>query len=76
MPNSSPYRPTGWAASRRVLVHAVRFVQFGFTPSGSALDRIAELATRGAVRPFLERVLPFTAVAQAHALSEAARART
>jgi NADPH:quinone reductase-like Zn-dependent oxidoreductase len=51
----------------------VRFVQFGFTPSGSALDRIAALAARGEVRPFLERVLPFTSVAEAHALSEAGR---
>jgi NADPH:quinone reductase-like Zn-dependent oxidoreductase len=49
----------------------VRFVQFGFSPSGSALDRIAELAASGAVRPFLSRVLPLTSIAEAHQLSEA-----
>ncbi|HEY0816583.1 MAG TPA: NADP-dependent oxidoreductase [Pseudonocardia sp.] len=51
----------------------VRFVQFGFTPSGSALDRIAALAARGEVRAFVERVLPFASVAEAHELSEAGR---
>jgi NADPH:quinone reductase-like Zn-dependent oxidoreductase len=53
----------------------VRFVRFGFTPSGADLAEIAALADAGKLRVHVERVLPLRAAAEAHALSETGRVR-
>jgi NADPH:quinone reductase-like Zn-dependent oxidoreductase len=48
----------------------LRFVEFGFTPSGADLAEVAA----GGVRPVVDEVLPLEDAAKAHALSETGRA--
>jgi NADPH:quinone reductase-like Zn-dependent oxidoreductase len=67
-PDRAPIRAE---AERRGL----RYVEFGFTPSGADLAHITELVDRRALRPIVERTLPFTAAAEAHRLSESGHAR-
>lgn len=48
----------------------LRFVEFGFTPSGTDLESIAELTDSGALQVSVEKVLPLREAAEAHRLSE------
>ncbi|MEU5612010.1 zinc-binding dehydrogenase [Streptomyces sparsogenes] len=50
-----------------------RYVEFGFTPSGSDLGEIGALVERGALRVAVEEVLPLQDVARAHELSGSGR---
>ena len=56
------------AASR-----GLRFVEFGFTPSGADLASIAALVERGSLHVAVDQVLPLEAAAKAHELSETNR---
>ncbi|GAA1932871.1 NADP-dependent oxidoreductase [Kitasatospora viridis] len=49
------------------------YVEFGFTPVGADLARLAELAAEGTVRVALAEVLPLAEAATAHRLSEGGR---
>ncbi|MFC7644192.1 zinc-binding dehydrogenase [Streptosporangium lutulentum] len=53
----------------------LRFVEFGFTPSGADLESIAALVERGGLRVVVEEVLPMGEVAKAHELSETGRVK-
>nr|WP_131772704.1 MULTISPECIES: NADP-dependent oxidoreductase [Protofrankia] len=53
----------------------LRFVEFGFTPSGVDLESIAKLVERGRLRAAIDRVLPLRDAAKAHELSETNRVR-
>ncbi len=53
----------------------LRFVEFGFTPSGTDLASIAELAEDGVLRASVEKVLPLREAGEAHRLSEAGRVK-
>jgi NADPH:quinone reductase-like Zn-dependent oxidoreductase len=67
--------PDRTAVRQQAEARGVRFVEFGFTPSGSDLERITELVEQGRLRVAVDRVLPFDAVAAAHELSEGNRVR-
>ena len=56
---------------RRAEARGLRFVELGFTPSGSDLDAITELVEQGSLRVVLDRVLPLEDAATAHRLSDA-----
>ncbi|MFI9307217.1 NADP-dependent oxidoreductase [Streptomyces triculaminicus] len=51
----------------------VRFVEFGFTPSGIDLESVTDLVERGSLRVAVEHVLPLEDAAKAHELSETNR---
>ena len=53
----------------------LRFVEFGFTPSGEELTRIAELVHRGALRVAVEHVMPLDRVVTAHEMIESGHSR-
>ena len=55
---------------RAAEARGTRFEQFGFTPSGDDLGRIAELVERGDLTVAVDQVLPLEAAAKAHELSE------
>ncbi|MEV0533961.1 NADP-dependent oxidoreductase [Kitasatospora sp. NPDC050463] len=53
----------------------LRFVEFGFTPSGTDLESIGELAEAGALQVSVEKVLPLREASEAHRLSEGGRVK-
>ncbi len=53
----------------------IRYVEFGFTPSGEDLDQITDLVERGDLRVAVEQILPLDEVARAHSLIETGRVR-
>ena len=53
----------------------VRGVRHLVKPSGVQLAKVAELIDAGHVRPFVEHILPLSAAAQAHAISEQGHTR-
>lgn len=53
----------------------IRYVEFGFTPSGSDLAAIAALVDSGQLRVDIAHVLPLAEAAKAHELSETGRVR-
>jgi NADPH:quinone reductase-like Zn-dependent oxidoreductase len=53
----------------------LRFVEFGFTPSGADLALIAESVRRGDVRVAVEHIVPLDRVATAHELIESGHTR-
>ncbi|MFJ9414225.1 NADP-dependent oxidoreductase [Streptomyces sp. NPDC101227] len=67
--------PDRTAVREAARARGLRYVEFGFTPSGADLERLGELVTSGAVRVVVDRVLPLTAAAEAHAASEGGRVR-
>ncbi|GAA5179445.1 NADP-dependent oxidoreductase [Rugosimonospora acidiphila] len=67
--------PDRTAVRERARERGLRYVEFGFTPSGADLREITALVERGALRVAVERVLPIEEAARAHELSEAGRAR-
>ncbi|MFE5287826.1 NADP-dependent oxidoreductase [Nocardia sp. NPDC056611] len=52
-----------------------RYHRHYFTPSGADLARVAELVVAGRLRAVVDRVLPLTDAAAAHALGESGRVR-
>jgi NADPH:quinone reductase-like Zn-dependent oxidoreductase len=68
----------GTGPDRRVVkdlaqARGLRFVHFGFTPSGADLAQITELVEQGRLRVSVEQILPLEAAAKAHELSETNR---
>ncbi len=51
----------------------LRYVEFGFTPSGADLAAIGDLVTSGALRVVVDRTFPLAEAAKAHELSETGR---
>jgi NADPH:quinone reductase-like Zn-dependent oxidoreductase len=67
--------PDRSAVRAQAEARGLRFVEFGFTPSGADLQQIAGLVDRGDLRPSVEQVLPLGEAGRAHALSEGGRVR-
>ncbi|WSQ37571.1 zinc-binding dehydrogenase [Streptomyces sp. NBC_01224] len=65
--------PDRAAAREQAHLHGLRFVQFGFNPSGADLESIADLVERGSLHLAVDQVLPLEAAAKAHELSETNR---
>jgi NADPH:quinone reductase-like Zn-dependent oxidoreductase len=65
--------PDRGAIREQAAARGVRYVEFGFTPSGADLAEIGGLVSRGDVRVVVERTLPLDEVAEAHRLSETGR---
>ena len=61
--------PDRTAVEAAVAESGLRYVRFGFTPSGADLAEIAGLVDRGALRVVVDRVLPLTQAADAWQLS-------
>jgi NADPH:quinone reductase-like Zn-dependent oxidoreductase len=53
----------------------LRFVEFGFSPSGDDLEQITQLVESGDVRVAVDHVFPLRDAVEAHALSESGRVR-
>ncbi|MEU9832413.1 NADP-dependent oxidoreductase [Streptosporangium sp. NPDC048047] len=66
--------PDRTAVRELARARGLRFVEFGFTPSGTDLADLAALVTGGALRVAVEEVLPLEQAARAHELSESGRA--
>ncbi|KUJ69792.1 NADPH:quinone reductase [Streptomyces albus subsp. albus] len=67
--------PDRTAVREQAAARGLRFVEFGFTPSGADLERVTELVERGDLRVAVDQVLPLESVAAAHRLSETGRVR-
>ncbi|MFI1104478.1 NADP-dependent oxidoreductase [Streptomyces melanogenes] len=62
--------PDRAAVREQASARGVRFVEFGFTPSGIDLESVTDLVERGSLRVAVEHVLPLEDAAKAHELSE------
>ncbi|MFJ8160245.1 NADP-dependent oxidoreductase [Streptomyces sp. NPDC096136] len=67
--------PDRSAVRERAQARGLRFVEFGFTPSGADLEGVAALVEDGGLRVAVDRVLPLEDAATAHALSETGHVR-
>nr|WP_141587286.1 NADP-dependent oxidoreductase [Actinomadura sp. WMMA1423] len=67
--------PDRTAVRERSRERGLRYVEFGFTPSGADLGELAALVERGQVRGAVEHVLPLEEAAEAHRLSETGRVK-
>ncbi|MFJ8389947.1 NADP-dependent oxidoreductase [Streptomyces sp. NPDC094438] len=67
--------PDRTAVREQAHARGLRFVEFGFTPSGVDLRDIATLVERGSLQAAVDQVLPLEAAAKAHELSETNRAQ-
>ncbi|MEV4436614.1 NADP-dependent oxidoreductase [Streptomyces sp. NPDC049585] len=65
--------PDRTAVRERARDRGLRYVEFGFTPSGADLNEVTALVERGALRSAVDHVLPMEKAAEAHALSETGR---
>ncbi|MEU8431544.1 zinc-binding dehydrogenase [Streptomyces sp. NPDC029216] len=65
--------PDRTAVREQAEARGLRFVEFGFTPSGADLEHITDLVERGGLRVAVDRVLPLAEAARAHELSESNR---
>ena len=65
--------PDRTAVREQAHLRGLRFVEFGFTPSGADLESIADLVQRGSLQAAVDQVLPLEAAAKAHELSETNR---
>jgi NADPH:quinone reductase-like Zn-dependent oxidoreductase len=65
--------PDRAAIREQAAARGVRYVEFGFTPSGADLAEIGGPVSRGDVRVVVERMLPLDEAAEAHRLSETGR---
>ncbi|ARH89786.1 NADP-dependent oxidoreductase [Streptomyces sp. MOE7] len=65
--------PDRAAVREQAEARGVRFVEFGFTPSGIDLESVTNLVERGSLRVAVDHVLPLEDVAKAHELSETNR---
>jgi NADPH:quinone reductase-like Zn-dependent oxidoreductase len=66
--------PDRRAVREQAKERGLRYVEFGFTPSGADLERVAALVQDGALRIIVEEVLPLRDAAKAHELIESGRA--
>lgn len=53
----------------------LRYVEFGFIPSGADLESVTDLVEHGRLRVVVDRILPLEEAAGAHTLSESGRAK-
>ena len=67
--------PDRSAVRERAAARGLRYVEFGFTPSGSDLEDITGLVERGALRVVVDQTLALEDAAKAHELSETARVK-
>jgi NADPH:quinone reductase-like Zn-dependent oxidoreductase len=67
--------PDRTAVREQAQARSLRYVEFGFTPSGADLRDITGLVERGALRVAVEQVLPLEDAAKAHELSETGHVR-
>ncbi|MGQ4382550.1 NADP-dependent oxidoreductase [Streptomyces sp. SAS_270] len=62
--------PDRTAVREQARARGLRFVEFGFTPSGADLESITDLVERGSLRVVVDHVLPLEDAAKAHELSQ------
>ncbi|MEW1633013.1 NADP-dependent oxidoreductase [Streptomyces sp. NPDC093801] len=62
--------PDRSAVREQARARGLRFVEFGFTPSGADLEGVTALVEDGSLRVAVDRVLPLEEAAAAHVLSE------
>jgi NADPH:quinone reductase-like Zn-dependent oxidoreductase len=67
--------PDRSAVREQAATRDLRYVEFGFAPSGTDLEDIAGLVERGALRVVVDRTLSMHDAAKAHELSETAVSR-
>jgi NADPH:quinone reductase-like Zn-dependent oxidoreductase len=67
--------PDRSAVREQAAARGLRYVEFGFTPSGTDLEDIAGLVERGALRVVVDQTLPLQDAARAHELSETGRVK-
>jgi NADPH:quinone reductase-like Zn-dependent oxidoreductase len=65
--------PDREATRAKAATLGLRYVEFGFTPSGADLAEIGSLVTRGALHVVVDQTLPLAEAAKAHELSETGR---
>lgn len=62
--------PDRTAVEEQAAARGLRYVRFGFTPSGADLREITALVERGALRVLVEQILPLEEAGKAHELSQ------
>jgi NADPH:quinone reductase-like Zn-dependent oxidoreductase len=67
--------PDRTTVRERAHTRGLRYVEFGFTPSGSDLEDISGLIERGGLRAVVDQALPLADAAKAHEISETGRAK-
>jgi NADPH:quinone reductase-like Zn-dependent oxidoreductase len=65
--------PDREATRAKAATLGLRYVEFGFTPSGADLEEIGSLVTHGALHVVVDQTLPLAEAAKAHELSETGR---
>ncbi|MCW2861450.1 MAG: NADPH:quinone reductase [Actinoallomurus sp.] len=65
--------PDRTAVREQATARGLRYVEFGFTPSGPDLEEITGLVEDGALRVVVDQTLPLADAAKAHELSETGR---